>query len=170
MRWKVFWSSVWKDAKSLIVGHWLRLVGFVIAYLGPFAFFISAYATVGCKKEYWSFSFPYWVWIVIIPLLAVYWLKAKKSIELKVAMMKTENEIDSARHYGTIVLCEILKVAMQLATMLIILWVVKASEDVLGSASIGIGAIAAFYAIGGFLFILDAVFTRAPKNTDIKIK
>ena len=163
--WKAFWASLGADIKSFFVGHWMRLLGFVIAYLAAPAFFVAAYATKTEGKE--GLSIPLAIWLVAIPLLAIYWGKARRSIDLKLSEMKAVNEMDASRHYAGIVLAESLKSIMTLATILLVYYVIRMGEQIFAKASTAVLVIAVCYGIGGLFFVLDAVFTRAPKDVEI---
>ena len=58
--WKKFWADLGADLKNAFIHHWLRVVGFLVAYLGPFVFFVIAYSTEGdsAKKPLVSLPTP----------------------------------------------------------------------------------------------------------------
>jgi hypothetical protein len=164
---KAFWGSMWSDVKSFLFGHWLRLVGGLIAYVLPLAIFLAAY----CTREPYSpaVSIPLAVWLVLIPLLLIYWVRIRRGIDQKLVLMKAVNEIDASKHYASIVGAQALKGLMGLATWFVFYEIVKMSEKVLSSASQGILILGVCYGVGAFLFVLDAVFTRAPKDVPIAL-
>jgi len=162
---KAFLSSLSADFKAFW-GHWLRLVGFFVSYFAPMIIFAVAYGVD--KKNGVGSLMPLGFWLVAVPLLLVYWLKARKSLDLKIAMMKTANEIEAGKHYAAIVLAEALKLTMALLTLLALWAFLKMSEDLFGKASEAVMTLGICEGVGGIFFVLDAVFTRAPKSTPIK--
>jgi hypothetical protein len=160
-----FWGSLKADFKAFW-GHWLRLIGFIVSYFAPMVIFAIAYGVD--KKDGIGSLMPLGFWLVAVPLLTVYWFKAKKALGLKIAMMKTANEIDVGRHYAMIVLAEILKLIMSLLTLLALWAFLKMSEDLFGKASEAVMTIGICEAVGGVLVVLDAVFTRGAKSVPIK--
>jgi hypothetical protein len=164
---KGFWRSVGQDLKSFFLKHWLRLLGGLVAYILPLAFFLSAYLTR--KPNSPSFTLPLAVWLVLIPLALLYWVRIRKSIDQKLGLMKAVNEIDASKHYASIIGAQALKGLMGFVTWFIVYEIVKMSEEILNTASQGVLILGVCYGVGAFLFVLDAVFTRAPTDTPIKI-
>lgn len=167
--WKAFWSSLGADLKDAFVGHWLRVVGWAISYLGPFAFFVAAYMTRKPDKPQ-GLAVPIAIGVVAVPLLLIYWLKLRRWVSEKLQASKAVNEIDSSRHYAAIVLFELMKGVMEVATIMVSYYAVKWVEGILPSASMGILVVAILYALGALLTVLDSMLTLAPKDTQIKIE
>ena len=165
--WKKFWADLGADLKNAFIHHWLRVVGFLVAYLGPFVFFVIAYSTEGDSAKKPLVSLPIGLWLVIIPLLIVYWLKIRTDLAEKLGSMKAQNEMQAGKHYAMIVLAESLKWLMSVATCLVFYYVIKMCEDLLKQASDGVLVIVICEAVGGLFYVLDAVFTRAPTDTPI---
>lgn len=167
--WKAFWSSLGRDLKDAFIGHWLRVVGWAVSYLGPLAFFVAAYLTKE-PDDPKGLSVPLSIGIVVVPLLLVYWLKLRRWVSERLQSDKAVNEIDSTRHYAAIVLFELLKGVMEVATILVAYYAVKWVEGVLPSVSMGILIVAILYALGSMLTVLDAMLTMAPGGTEIRIE
>ena len=165
--WRAFWSSLGADIHSLFIGHWMRLLGAVIAYLAPVGLLIAMYATR--KAGSWEISGPVLAWLVAVPVLIVYWAKINSALKRKIGLMEAVNEIDASKHYASIVLATLLRHAMAMATIGVCYETCRVFEAVFDEASRGFLLLLVFYGMGSLLFVLDAVFTRAPVSTAISV-
>lgn len=163
--WKAFWKSLGADIHSLFFGHWLRLLGAVVAYLVPAGLLIAEYATR--KPGSWEISGPVVAWLVAIPALVIYWAKINAALKRRLMLFKAVNEVDATKHYALIVIFTLLRHLMAAATILVAYETCRVFEAVFKEASDGFMVVLIFYCVGAFLFVLDAVFTRAPKPTQI---
>jgi len=163
--WKAFWRSLGADIHSLFFGHWLRMIGVMVAYFVPVALLIAEYATR--KPGSWEISGPVVAWLVAIPCLVVYWAKINAALKRRLTLFKAVNEVDASKHYAMIVIFTFLRHLMGAATILVAYETCRVFEAVFKAASDGFMLMLIFYCLGAFLFVLDAVFTRAPKATQI---
>lgn len=166
---KGFWKSLWEDFSGVFKDHWLKIIGGLLMYVGPFVFFVVAYmtttATEGTEASV-KITMPIFVYLIGIPALLIYWIKLRKALSDKIVQMKAVNEVQRGKHYAMLVANEVLKQAMCVATIAMLYCAVSFMESIFSQASTGILVFFVFASLGGVLMILDSVFYYAADHIE----
>jgi hypothetical protein len=154
-----FLSSISEDFRHDFLGHWMRVIGFLVCYLGPMIFIGACYVT---RKEGagWSLSVPLFAWPAILALIALYWRSFRRWAYARLAVMESQNDIQKGRHYAAIILLRIVSAAFVAAPFFLLYWVFGELESLAVSASFCLLVVGIIESVGGFFYVLDAVYTR----------
>lgn len=166
---KGFWKSLWGDLSSSICKHWIKLIGVLIAYVGPIVFFLVAFFTTRTEEtasQTPKVAMPIIVYLVGIPTLLVYWFKLRGAMHDKLISMKTVNEVQEGKHYALLCLFETINQALAVLTLAMAYCLVAFMETIFKQASSGILVFLVFFLIGGVLCVLDASLSYAKKDVD----
>jgi len=159
---KAFFKSLAEDLKKEFFGHWLRVIGFLVCYVGPLAFIGACYVTRKPSAGA-EFSIPFLAWPALVALILFYWASFRKWSYARLAVMESQNDMSPGKHYASIVLLRIVSCVFSAAPFFLVWWLLLKLEELAVSASFCFLVIGLIESFGGFFMVLDAVYSRSGK-------
>ncbi len=164
-----FLKSLGDDFKEAFFKHWLRLVGFLVCYLGPLVMIMAFYVTrIVVEKpatsayEGFTYSVPLFVWPALAFLFVFYWKSLRKKTIAKVASLRSENSING-KHYALIIIFDFLDKGAVVCFLAFMAWLFqKIAEMSIGAVEV-FEWLAVIEAVGGLFYVLDDIVKGEPK-------